>query len=123
MGEGPHRQSRQIPRPAEGFPRGWKAQTHCHCRTWTRGPAPQASLCALPPHRFVLTHCSGSLLGERGWGQLSPSPESLSLPSPCSSLSSLVSPRPSPDPGCMGIWWRLTLTVLAAGTASTIGIG
>lgn len=105
MGEGPHHQSHQVPHPAEGCRPGWKAQTHCRCQTWTQGPAPQASLCAPPPHRFVSTHCSGSLWGERGWEQLSPSPGSLGLPSPRSSLCSLASPWcPRPGPSCMGIW-------------------
>lgn len=60
MGEGPRHQSHQLPHPAEGCHPGWKAQTHCHCRTWTQGPDPQASPCAPPPHHFVSTHCSGS---------------------------------------------------------------
>lgn len=102
MGEGPRHQSHQVPHPAEGCRPGWKAQTHCHCRTWTQGPDPQASPCAPPPHRFVSTHCSGSLWG-KGIGATEPRTRFFGLPSPCSSLCSLALPwPPHPDPAMWG---------------------
>lgn len=165
MEGGHHHQSHQAPHPAEGCLPGWRVLTHCHCQTWTQGPVPQACLCALPPHRFLSTRCSGSLLEGGGNEENEAQPRVLD-PSPCSCLSSPIRSTcahflwlywfvgvtgtwewvtgtwgllvhgghwyvgvshwyvgvTGTRESVTGTWGSLTLTVLAAGTASTIGI-
>lgn len=145
MEGGHHHQSHQAPHPAEGCLPGWKVLTHCHCQTWTQGPVPQACLCARPPHRFLSTRCSGSLLEGEGNEENEAQPRVLGTPAPalasppqiCSTCArflwlywfvgvtgawgSLVHGSQWYG-GVTGTWESLTLAVLAAGTASTIGV-
>lgn len=120
MGEGPVTSPTSFPTPP-------KAATAGRPRlTATAGlgpqPGPQASRAPAPSLR-VSTHCSGSPVG-KGDRATEPQTRFFGLPSPCSSLcSSGFALAPTSRPSYVGICRQLTLTVLAVGTASTVGVG
>lgn len=64
-------------------------------------------------------------VGREGIGATEPQTRFFSLPSPCSSQPLLLGfvLAPTSRPSYVGICRQLTLTVLAAGTASAVGVG